>query len=166
MLGQARVCEPAWVTVASGCEQENPVGLDSPSNKRQHVGGRTVKPVRVVDDEQHWALGGDLRDDVEHGHASLASLVRGLTEQTRLPDTRLAAEHERLAMRCDLVQERCQEPLLAFATEKGRDLVTSRPEHERPILPLRARGDAAATAQWRRRHACNSPDRIASSIRW
>jgi hypothetical protein len=33
----------------------------------------------------------------EHSHASLASLARGLSKQTRLPDTRLAAEHERLA---------------------------------------------------------------------
>ncbi len=159
--------------------------------------------MRVIDDEQHRDIGGDLRDEVqrghrdpiglrrdlvreskrgvervplnrrqldctlaygtehlmqpgkgqirfglhagrgEHNHASLASRARCLGQQTRFPDTRLAAEHERLATRCDLVHERRQEPLFVCATEKGRDLVMSRAEHVRLILPLRARGDAS-----------------------
>jgi len=157
--------QPRGVTVARGCQQENRVGLDSPSNKSEHVCGRAVEPVRVLDDEQQRPIVGDLRYEVqrghrdpvvlrrdllrqsergvervpldrreldcalaygtqqlmqsgkgqmrlglhagrgEHGHAPLASLSRGVRKQTRLPDSRLAAEHERLATRRDLVQE-------------------------------------------------------------
>ena len=78
----------------------------------------------------------------EHGHASLARLARGLGKQARLPDARLAAEHERLATRRDLVQERGQEPLLVHAAEKG-GVASSRsvPAITRLILPRRARRD-------------------------
>jgi hypothetical protein len=66
--------------------------------------------------------------------------VSGFGKQTRLPETRLAAEHERLADRCDLVKERRQEPQFACAIEKRRDLVTSSAEHE---LILRSRASGA-----------------------
>ena len=74
----------------------------------------------------------------EHGHASLARLSRGLSEQTRLADARLAAEHERLAPRRDLVQQRRQEPLFVCATEQRRDLVACRSEHKRLIVAVQA----------------------------
>jgi hypothetical protein len=42
----------------------------------------------------------------EHGHAPLARGPRGLGQQPRLADPGLAAKHERLAARRDLVEER------------------------------------------------------------
>jgi hypothetical protein len=67
----------------------------------------------------------------EHGHPSPASLARGLGKQTRLPDPRLATQHERLATGCDLVQQRHQERLFVCATKKGRGPVLSRRKHRR-----------------------------------
>ena len=78
----------------------------------------------------------------EHSHASLASLAGGFSKQTRLPDPRLAADDQRLATRCDLIQERRHQPLLVCATEQGPDLATNGPGHERLILSLRARRGA------------------------
>jgi hypothetical protein len=53
----------------------------------------------------------------EHRHAPPARLSRDLRQQTRLADTRLAAKDERLATRCDLVQERRQQGLFLGAPE-------------------------------------------------
>ncbi len=63
-------------------------------------------------------------DSGEHDHPALASRARGLRKQTRLADTRLAAEHERLATCRDLVQARGQQ--LLFVSRPRNGAISSR----------------------------------------
>jgi hypothetical protein len=53
----------------------------------------------------------------QHGHSPVACSTRGLRQQPRLADARLAAKHERLAAGRHLVQERSQKPLFLGAAE-------------------------------------------------
>ena len=198
VLGQPRVRERRRVTVARGGQQENRVGLDPPSNEREHVCGRAVEPVGVIDDEQHRRIGRDLRDEVErghrdpvvlrhnlvrqseggvkrvplteaanrqharvraehlmqirkrqmgfglragrgeHGHASLASRSRGLRQQTRLADTRLAAEHERSARAADVIQQPGQDLDLVERPQIGARCIDG--ANIEVIVPGRTRG--------------------------
>ena len=68
VLRQPRVGERRGVAVTRGGQQDDRVGLDSPSDEREHVRGRGVEPVRVLDDEQQRGIVGDVRDEVERGH--------------------------------------------------------------------------------------------------
>ena len=52
----------------------------------------------------------------EHRHAPLPRGSRGVSQQPRLPDPRVAAKHKRLAPRRDLVQHRPQEAPFLVAT--------------------------------------------------
>ena len=52
----------------------------------------------------------------EHHHAPPSRSPGGVRQQPRLADTRVAANHQRLAARRDLVQHRVQECLLVPAT--------------------------------------------------
>ena len=75
----------------------------------------------------------------EHRHAPLTCRSLALGQQTRLADPGLAAQHERLASRGNLVQKRRQKPLFLVATQQRRNFVTSRADRPTLILP-RPRG--------------------------
>jgi hypothetical protein len=53
----------------------------------------------------------------QDSHAAPACHARGLEKQPRFADARLAVEHENLAVRGNLVQQRRQEALLFEAAE-------------------------------------------------
>jgi len=64
--------------------------------------------------------------------------VRAVADSSRdLPDTRLAAKHERLTARRYLVQEGRQQVQFLGSTHQGRSFVASRAGHHTLILPLK-----------------------------
>ena len=71
----------------------------------------------------------------QHRHTPLTrdSLAHG--QQTRLADPGLATNHERLASRGNVVQERRHQALFLEATDQGHGLAMSRPDHLSLILP-------------------------------
>ena len=97
--------------------------------------------------EREMCLGLDAGGS-EHGHAPLAGHPRGLRQQPRLPNPRLAAKHERLATRPDPIQERPQQPLFLAATQQRLTVALGRGEHRTDIIPQsrpgEQRGDVAA----------------------
>ena len=55
-LGQAGVVERARHSFPDGEEQERRIRLDSPGHELEHLGGRPVQPVCVLDDEEERGL--------------------------------------------------------------------------------------------------------------
>jgi hypothetical protein len=70
----------------------------------------------------------------ENEHAPRTCLLRGPGQQPRLPDPGLATEHERLAARGHVVQERRQQPPFLHATDQWRSLIRSCADHQTPIF--------------------------------
>ena len=81
VLRQPRIGERRGVAVTRGGQQDNRVGLDPPSNKREHICRRTVEPVRVLDDQHHRSITRDVRDEVERRHRDPVGLRRHLARQ-------------------------------------------------------------------------------------
>jgi hypothetical protein len=65
--------------------------------------------------ERQMGLGLDT-GRAEHSHAARMCRSHGLSDQTRLADTGLAMEHERLSVHGDVVEQRRQEVLFLKAT--------------------------------------------------
>ncbi len=56
------------------------IGSDSirRATKCEHVRGRRVEPLRVIDDQQNWCVRGSLRDQVKRSHGNPEMLGRRL----------------------------------------------------------------------------------------
>jgi hypothetical protein len=78
---QPGIGEPRGVAVTSRSQQDDWIGLDPPRNEREHLRGRTVEPLRVLDDKQQRSVGSHLREEVKRGHRDAVVLGGDFTRQ-------------------------------------------------------------------------------------
>ena len=138
VLRQPGIDERRGVPVARGGQQDNRVGLDPPGNESEHICGRTVEPVRVLDDQQHRGITGDVRDEVERGHRDPVVLRRHLSRQSERGVERVPLDRRQLDYPLTHRPEQLMQPgkrQVRFA------LHASGPEHRHPALARCARRD-------------------------
>ena len=137
MLRQARLAERRGVAVTDRREQHDRVGLDSPRDERQHVRGRAVEPVGVLDDQQERSIGGDVREQVESGHRDPEVLGRGLVRQAEGGIERGALDVAELARTIAHGPEQLMQP---GERQMRLRLHTGRGEHRHAPLACRPLG--------------------------
>ena len=93
---QPRIGERRRVAVTRSGQEDNRVGLDATRNERQYICCRGVDPVRVLDDQQHGGVAGDVRNEVERGHGNPEVLRRHLARQSESSVERVALDRRQV----------------------------------------------------------------------
>jgi hypothetical protein len=96
LLRQPYIGERRGVAVTGGGQQDDRVGLDAASNEREHVCGRRVEPVSVIDHQQHRGIAGDVGDQVERRHRDPVVLRRNLAGQSERGVERIPLDRRQL----------------------------------------------------------------------
>ena len=68
MLRQPHITQNGLVPITDRDQQEDRVRLDPPGKERQHIGGRLIEPLSVVDQQQHGPLTSHVREQIERPH--------------------------------------------------------------------------------------------------
>ena len=82
---------PVVARVAQRDQQRHPLGRHPPRHERQHLRGRLVQPLRVVDEAQQRPVLGDLGQQVEDGQPDQEPVRRRHRPAARTPRPRAAA---------------------------------------------------------------------------
>ncbi len=125
-LGQRRERQAARVAVAGGEQQHDPLRVEPPCDRQQHVGGGSVEPLRVVDHAEHAAAVGDVGQQGQRRQRDEERVVdRAVREAERAPHRRRL----RTGKAVQPVEDRAQQLVQAREREVGLRLQTHRLEH-------------------------------------
>ena len=162
VLRQPRIGERRWVAVTHGGQEDNRVGLDSPSDEREHVRGRGVEPVSVLDDQQQRGIAGDFGDEVERGHGDPVVLRRRAARQSERGVERIPLDRRQLDCTLAYGPEQLMQP---GKRQMRFRLHARRSEHRHPAVARRLRSerqqprlaDARLSAKHQRLPAVSNP---------